>query len=117
MLVPIPMPWRRRLQRGANSAELLAEVLGRRLQRPVSPRLLARRYRPPQGALTPARRRANLRGTMHIGWGRKPPAGRVLLVDDVLTTGATCSEAARVLRKAGADDVVVAVLARGEGEH
>jgi ComF family protein len=116
LIVPIPMHWRRRLVRGANGPELLAEVLGRRLRRPVATHLLSRRYRLPQGSLTPHRRRLNLRGTMSLRRGRKPSAARVLLVDDVLTTGATCSEAARVLRQAGVEEVVVAVLARGEGE-
>jgi ComF family protein len=116
LTVPIPMHWRRRMVRGASSPELIGEVLGRRLELPLARRLLTRRHRPPQGSLTPPRRRQNLRGAMSLRWGHKPTATRVLLVDDVLTTGATCSEAARVLRQAGVTEVVVAVLARGEGE-
>lgn len=116
LVVPIPMHWWRRLWQGTNSPELLAEILGRRLQRPVAARMLRRRRGPPQTNLSAHRRRLNLRGAMRVRWRRDLSGLRVLLIDDVLTTGATCSEAARALRKAGAADVVVAVLARGEGE-
>jgi ComF family protein len=116
LVVPIPMHWWRRMRQGANSPDLLAEILGRRLKCPVAARLLRRRLRPPQGSLSPHRRRLNLRGTMGVRGRRNLAGRRILLIDDVLTTGATCSEAGRALRKAGAADVVVAVLARGEGE-
>jgi ComF family protein len=116
VVMPIPMHWWRRWLSGINSPELLAEVIGQRLGRPVVSSMLSRRLTPPQGGLSPARRRLNLRGTMRVRFGRSLKGQRVLLIDDVLTTGATSSEAARALRKAGAADVVVAVLARGEGD-
>jgi predicted amidophosphoribosyltransferase len=110
------MHWWRRFQRGTNNPELVAEVLGRYLRLPVARRLLSRKYRPPQATLTVHRRLVNVRKSMRLRWRRKLSAKRVLLVDDVLTTGATCSEAARVLLKAGVQDVVAAVVARAEGE-
>lgn len=115
LIVPIPMHWWRRCVRGVNSPEIVAEFVGRNLGLPVK-RLLARGRRPPQGSLAPHRRRTNLRGAMWLRRRRDLSGLRILLVDDVLTTGATCSEAARALKTAGAADVVVAVLARGEGE-
>lgn len=115
LVVPIPMHWWRRCVRGANSPEIVAEILGRNLKLPVK-ELLRRRWRPPQGSLTAHRRRSNLRGAMWLRWRQEVSGKRILLVDDVLTTGATCSEAARVLKSGGAAEVVVAVLARGEGE-
>lgn len=116
LVVPIPMHWWRRWRQGANAPDLLAEVLAQRLGRPLLRWALARRHRPPQGNLSAARRRHNLRGAMRLATRRSFQGQRVLLVDDVLTTGATCSEAARVLKKAGAREVAVCVLARGEGE-
>lgn len=115
LTVPIPMHWWRRCVRGASSPEIVAEFVGRNLGIPVK-RLLRRQWRPPQGSLTAHRRRTNLRGAMRLRRWHDVGGKRILLIDDVLTTGATCSEAARALKSAGASDVVVAVLARGEGE-
>jgi predicted amidophosphoribosyltransferase len=133
LIVPIPMHWGRRLWRGVNNTQLLAEELGRRLGKPVAHRLLLRR-RPtkPQKDLLLPERFANLHGAFRLrserhafGTLRLPfraahgmcrihgcKGSHVLLVDDILTTGATCSEAARVLKAAGAAAVAVAVLAR-----
>lgn len=116
LVVAIPMHWWRRCVRGINSPALTAEVLARRLRLPLASRLLVRRYRPPQASLTAAQRRTNLKGAMRARKSRRLAGARVLVVDDVMTTGATCSEAARALLKAGAADVVTAVLARTEGE-
>ncbi len=77
--------------------------------------LVRRRNTLPQAGLAPLRRFENVRGAFRV---RRPNAvkdARVLLVDDVLTTGATCSEAADVLKQAGAAMVAVAVVARAEG--
>ena len=77
--------------------------------------LIRRRNTPPQAGLAPSRRFQNVRGAFRV---RRPEAvknARVLLVDDVLTTGATCSEAAKMLKQAGAAMVAVAVVARAQG--
>lgn len=112
VIVPIPMFWRRRLGRGKNSPELLAYCLARGLKVPVRPILLRRRNTLPQAGLAPRRRFENVREAFGM---RRPDAAkgaRILLVDNVLTTGATCSEAAYVLKRAGAAMVAVAVVAR-----
>jgi ComF family protein len=115
MIVPIPMFWTRQLRRGKNGPELLAGCLSKSLKIPTF-RLLSRcRNTPPQSSQPPSRRFDNIRGAFAV---RRPACvknARVLLVDDVLTTGATCSEAAKMLKKAGAASVAVAVVARAEG--
>ena len=117
VVVPIPMHWWRRFRRGVNSPELLARALAAKLRIPALPRMLRRqRSTVPQGSLPPGKRWTNLRGALCMGRGYHCQAARVLVVDDVLTTGATANEAARVLRKAGAASVCVAVVSRGEGD-
>jgi ComF family protein len=117
LVVPVPMYWTRRLRRGTNSPEILACCLARRLGLPVRQRLLVR-YRKTflQADLPPRQRFRNVRAAFAIR--RKPylQGARVLLVDDILTTGATCSEAAKALKGAGAAAVAVAVLARAQGQ-
>ena len=117
LVVPIPMHWTRRFRRGVNSPELLAGCLGRRLRVPVADWLLVRtRNTQPQKDLMPPQRFRNVRGAFRVRWGhrRRLQDSRVLLVDDILTTGATCSEAAAVLRRAGASAVAAAVLCRAQ---
>ena len=113
LIIPIPMYWARRLRRGGNSPEVLAACLARAFGVPCARGILVRRRSTsPQWPLTPDERRANVRGAFRV---RRPAAvkdRRVLLVDDIMTSGATCSEAARVLKRAGAAAVAVAVVAR-----
>ncbi len=112
-LLPIPMHWTRWLARGVNSPELVASCLSRVLRVPVRRRILARRRRTaPQRDLSPAARFRNLAGAFRVRRRAKLRGARVLLVDDILTTGATCSEAAKMLKQAGAAMVAVAVVAR-----
>ena len=68
-----------------------------------------------QGTLGPHQRIANVRGAFRIASGYDIKNARILLVDDVMTTGATTNEIARVLRRAGVESVSVAVAARGTG--
>ena len=110
VVTPVPLAWTRLLVRGYNQAEAIARPLARALDLPCR-RLLRRRPRPRQALLSRAERRRNLRGAFTPR--RRLPAGtRVLLVDDVMTTGATLAAAARALRRAGAASVVAAVVAR-----
>jgi ComF family protein len=115
LVVPVPLHWRRRLARGYNQCDILAEHLARRLGLPLRPRWLRRtRYTPFQTSRPTAERRANVAGVFQVRRGAALRGQTVLLIDDVMTTGSTASEAARALRTAGAARVVVAVLARAE---
>jgi ComF family protein len=117
MVIPIPMYWPRRLRRGANNPEVLASCLARSLGIPVGRRILVRhRHTLPQADLPPSRRFKNVQGAFRVRRADAVKDARVLLVDDVLTTGATCSEAAKMLKKAGAAWVGVAVVARAQGK-
>ena len=116
-VVPVPLhPWRQ-WRRGYNQAELLASTLGR----PLRHLLRRRRATPPQTALDGHARQHNVRHAFALGGWMPGAADRarrlikdrtLVLVDDVLTTGATLDACARVLRQAGARDVHAVVVAR-----
>lgn len=115
LIVPVPMHWARRLGRGVNGPETLAECLARLLGIPVRRRVLSRsRNTLPQASLRRSERFRNVRGAFRVRAGYHLEGRRVLLVDDILTTGATCSEAAKTLKQAGATMVAAAVVARAE---
>lgn len=112
-LVPVPMFWSRRLRRGTNSPEIIAQSVAVHLRIPVRGRMLVRcRNTLPQKNLTPRQRISNVRRAFRIRPSRHLAGARVLLVDDILSTGATCSEAARTLKRAGAAMVAAVVVAR-----
>jgi len=116
LVMPIPMFWARRLRRGTNSPEILAESVASLLRlSPCVGVLVRRRNTLPQADLPPRERFRNVRGAFGLKPGYNFSGLRVLLVDDILTTGATCSEAARTLREAGAAAVAAAVVARAQG--
>lgn len=110
VLVPVPMDRAARTRRGFNQAERIAEELGRSWDVPVAARaLVKRRPTPPQSSLDRDRRRENLRDAFACG----PDSVRhtaVILVDDLVTTGATARACARELSRAGASSVRVACL-------
>ena len=129
VVVPMPLHWRRRWQRGFNQSALLAKEIARRWNVPVLGAV--RRVKPtvPQAGLTNAKRRANMSGAFApsrpllermsggrfiFGAARKKPlqGACVLLIDDVLTTGATAAACARALKRAGAKHVTLAAVAR-----
>jgi len=111
-IVPMPLHWRRRWSRGFNQAELLAKEIGRRWGVPVRNLVRRKKATIPQAGLTSAQRRKNVQGAFAIKPGMRLDGKRVLLIDDVLTTGATASACARVLKRAGAAHVTFLALAR-----
>jgi predicted amidophosphoribosyltransferase len=116
VVVPIPLHWRRRLVHKTNSAAVLAEVIAGQLKTPMATGLLRRRrHTPPQSELTPPQRWKNVRHAFSVRPGYHLNEAHVVLVDDVLTTGATCSEAARELKRSGASRVTIVVAARAIG--
>lgn len=113
----VPMhPWRR-WQRGVNPPRDFAEQIARKLGAPAAPGLLRQvRNIPPQIGLSRPARFRNVAGEMVVPPAYHLQSAHVLLVDDILTTGATASEAARALRRAGASSVSVLVLGRTPAE-
>ena len=113
LVVPVPLHSVRLRRRGFNHACILATAVARRIRAPLASGALRRiRATPPQVSLPEAARTANVRGAFAV---TDPPAiagGRILLVDDVYTTGATAAECALALRSAGAATVDVLTLAR-----
>lgn len=117
VIVPIPLHWRRRIVHRTNSAGILAEVLASRMHLPSANGLLKRtRSTLRQFDLTPTKRWENVRRAFAVRAGYHLRNAHVVLIDDILTTGATCSEAARALRDAGAGQVSIAVVARAFGD-
>lgn len=114
-ILAVPMHWTRRIARGTNNPELLAAAVGKVLGVRVVWRGLVRRRRTVhQNELLPEHRAKNVLGAFRVGQGRHFHRDRVLLVDDVLTTGSTAHEAAGAVRRAGAAAVAIAVLARAD---
>lgn len=114
MLVPMPLHWVRRWRRGFNQSYLLARDLARRTGIPVANALRRRRSTASQASLSRAARRRNVRGAFELRRGVDARGLRVLLLDDVLTTGATANACAAVLKRAGASSVAVLTLARAD---
>ena len=117
IIIPVPLHKKRLNERGFNQSLLIAHYLSKRLCIPLSMDGLQRvRWTRPQIELSRHERLKNVRGAFAVLAGLKPAHiikdKRVILVDDVYTTGATVNECAKVLKKAGANEVVVFTLAR-----
>lgn len=132
-VVAMPLHWRRRWARGFNQADLLAREIARRWGIPVVGAVRRVKATVPQAALTNAKRRKNMSGAfapsrrllervlggrfvfgdrLFAGSSKKLQGARVLLIDDVMTTGATAAACARALKRAGAKHVTLATVAR-----
>ena len=114
VIVPIPTTRRRARTRGYNQARLLAEALADRVDMPLIDALERHHGGPTQVGLHPAERRANVKRAFTVQSDARAilRGARVLLVDDVLTTGSTAMEAARPLVQAGATQVFLSTFAR-----
>ena len=118
LVVPVPLHPRRLAERGFDQAALLGAPIARRLGVPHAPRALQRtRETPPQASLDRAARSANVARAFQCRVPQTVAGRRILLVDDVLTTGATVSACGEALRLAGAADVRVLVLAATNREE
>lgn len=116
VILPVPMHWFRRMIRRTNSAEFVAAAMADALRIPIANRVLSRtRNTRKQGPMLRTQRLDNVRGAFRVRDPASIRGRRILLVDDILTTGATCNEIAKVLLRAGATSVAVAVLARADG--
>ena len=113
-VIPVPLPWWRGIERGFNQAEELARPLVREWDMELlTGHLLRNRASTPQSTLSRLERLMNVQGAFRV----KHPGGiagaNILLVDDVITTGSTLNECAKVLKEAGAASVGAVTLAKG----
>jgi len=113
VVIPVPLHWRRLWWRGFNQAALLAAEVARRLNLPLDTTAMSRRrFTLPQTSQHHDERIRNMRRAFIVTNPERITNRRVLIVDDVMTTGATVDECARVLLRAGATSVDVFTLAR-----
>lgn len=113
LIVPVPLHRSRLRQRGFNQAVLLGKALSRQLLIPMVPDALIRaRPTEPQINLRATERRANVLGAFSVARPASVAGKRLLLLDDVMTTGSTLDECAKELKKAGADMVTAFTIAR-----
>jgi ComF family protein len=111
-VMPMPMHWRKQWERGFNQAELLAAPVARRFGLKLSCNLRRKRYTKSQAGLAEQERQKNLKGSFSVRRPDQVAGKRVLLIDDVFTTGATARAASQALKDAGAAHVSVLTLAR-----
>lgn len=112
-LVPVPLHGARRRERGFNQSAEIAGWLGAKVGIRVEEGLVRIKPTPPQARLRRVERLRNLRGALALAPGFDPRGRRLLLCDDVFTTGATADACARVLKQAGAEEVAALTVARG----
>ncbi len=113
MLVTVPLSDKRLKQRGFNQCDLLAEILSSHYNIPFIKNLLSRiRDTQAQYKLSRLERQKNLQGVFALGSKAVLPAKRILLLDDIYTTGTTANECAKVLKENGAEKVYVLTLSR-----
>jgi ComF family protein len=114
-VVPIPLHWRRRWSRGYNQSDALALGLSKRLDLGLARPLRRVRATPPLARSGRSERARAMRDAFRAKATAALQGRVVLLVDDILTTGATCGAAARALKRAGAARVIAVVVGRAEG--
>jgi len=114
LIVPVPLHRLKKREREFNQSERLADRLSRATNIPVNSHLLERvEFTRTQTQLTKSQRMANVRSAFQMRPGKKLAGEKIIVLDDVLTTGATTSACAKVLQKAGAGEVCVWTVARG----
>ena len=114
-VLPVPLHWRRRWFRGFNQAEELARPVAKQLDVPVLRNVRRRRATPFQSGLTARERARNLRSAFVVRGSLQHQ--HVLIIDDIITTGTTVHQIARVLKRAGVDKVSALAVARAAQSH
>ncbi|MBO7509279.1 MAG: ComF family protein [Alphaproteobacteria bacterium] len=112
MIMPVPLAARRLFHRGYNQATLLAREISHAYGVPIDFDSVHRKYRPNMGHKTHAQRATHIRGVFNVVHRERIRGKKILLVDDVMTSGATFAELARVLRRAGATEIYGVVFCR-----
>ncbi|MCL2890178.1 MAG: ComF family protein [Alphaproteobacteria bacterium] len=112
VIMPVPLSWRRLFKRGYNQAALLARPIARHLHAPIDTASVRRKHRPDMGHKNYRARVDNIRGVFTVSRPGNIRGKTILLVDDVMTTGATFSELRRTLKKSGAKAVYGIVFCR-----
>lgn len=114
ILIPVPLDKRKLKRRGFNQAEEVSKELSKFLEIPISNCLIKIKETTPQVELTEEERKENIKGAFSCQHPELVKGRKILLVDDVFTTGSTMEEAARVLKKAGAKEITGIVVARAQ---
>jgi ComF family protein len=114
MIIPVPLSGKRFHERGYNQAEVIGQFVARRAGIPIKTNILARKVHTPvhRAAMDQKARELTVKNAFEVADKAPLPGARVLLVDDVFTSGATVSNCAKVLKKNGASHVDVLTLAR-----
>ncbi len=115
VLVPVPLHPKRLRERGYNQSELLARALSEQIGIPWKNSLRRIRHTPHQTGMSREQRLQNLNGAFDLKRGGDVVDRRILLVDDVFTTGTTLRQCAKVLHQCGAKEILGATLASGRG--
>jgi ComF family protein len=118
LIIPVPLHLRKLRERGFNQSVILARRISKRFDIPLDLTSLRRElFTPPQVGLGREERSANVRGAFSATRPERITGRRILLVDDVFTTGSTLTECTRVLIRANAESVAVLTLARAVKDH
>lgn len=114
LITAVPTHWWRRFKRGFQAAEMIAETIAHAAELPFEPELLkCKRSTKKQGTLASTSRQKNVQNAFRVNPSVSIQGLSVLLIDDVMTTGATANEISRILLNDGAEKVYVGVIARG----
>ncbi|MDD2335236.1 MAG: ComF family protein [Geobacteraceae bacterium] len=112
-IIPVPLHRRRLRERGFNQSQLIGQILAKSWEIPLSVHNLRRiHWTKPQTGLSAAERERNIRNAFEVALPDRVKGKRLLLVDDVYTTGSTVTECAKTLRQSGAKEIHVITVAR-----
>ena len=109
----VPMHWTKKIRRGFNQAEILAQGIASKIESPYKDLLTKKSQSSAQALKNKSQRKSNIRQIFKINEKQKVPEGAILLVDDVLTTGTTLTACSKVLLENGAREIYVITAARG----